>query len=121
MRTDAAFVPGTGWTLPFAALLVALAIVPAAFPRLWAHNGRKLAWAALFGGPVAALYASQAPHVLLHTASDYVSFIVLLGTLYVVSGGVMVDADLEATPATNTALLAAGAVVASVAGTTPIT
>jgi Na+/H+ antiporter NhaD/arsenite permease-like protein len=58
------------------------------------------------------------PATLLHTALDYVSFIVLLAGLFVVSGGIMLRGDLRATPAVNTGFLAFGAVLASLVGTT---
>jgi Na+/H+ antiporter NhaD/arsenite permease-like protein len=53
-----------------------------------------------------------------HTAEEYVSFIVLLAGLYVIAGGIRLTGDLEATPLTNTAFLATGAVLASFLGTT---
>ena len=56
--------------------------------------------------------------MLLHTAEDYVSFIILLASLYVISGGVLLRGDLEATPMTNTAFLAVGTALASFIGTT---
>jgi Na+/H+ antiporter NhaD/arsenite permease-like protein len=73
---------------------------------------------ALLGVPVLALYAQHDIGAITHSAMDYVSFMVLLGSLFVISGGVLMDGDLEATPFTNTVFLAAGAVVASVIGTT---
>ena len=54
----------------------------------------------------------------MHTALEYVSFIVLLGALFVISGGIVLRGDLRATPLVNTAFLAVGAVLANVIGTT---
>ena len=59
----------------------------------------------------------------LHTPKQWgivlaLSFIVLLGSLYVIAGGVLMDGDLEATPAVNTGFLALGAGLASIIGTT---
>ncbi len=112
------FVPALGWVAPFALMLLAIAVLPLATPRFWESNARKLAVSALLGLPVLVLYARHAPSALAHTGHDYVSFIVLLGSLFVVSGGVLVTGDLEATPRTNTAFLAAGSVLASLIGTT---
>jgi Na+/H+ antiporter NhaD/arsenite permease-like protein len=112
------FVPSAAWTAPFAALLVAIAVLPLAAPRFWSSNLRKLAVGAVLGLPVLLLYARHDPAALLHTARDYASFIVLLGSLFVISGGVLVTGDIEARPAVNTAFLLAGAVLASVIGTT---
>jgi Na+/H+ antiporter NhaD/arsenite permease-like protein len=114
----AGFVPPLGWIVPFASLLVAIAVLPIAAPAFWHSNARKLAIASVFAVPVLLLYIVRASAILLHTAGDYVSFIVLLGTLFVVSGGVLLDGDLEATPRANTLMLAGGAVLASLIGTT---
>ena len=115
---EAEFVPHVAWTLPFVAMLLSIAVLPLAAPRFWESNPRKLAVAALLGLPVLFLYARHAPAALGETAHDYVSFIVLLGSLFVVSGGILVTGDIEATPRVNTAFLAAGSVLASVIGTT---
>jgi len=112
------FVPGLWWIAPFAAMLLAIAILPLAAPRFWESNLRKLAVSALLGLPVLVLYGWQRPEALAHAAADYLSFIALLGSLFVISGGIVVTGDVEARPAVNTAFLAVGAVLASVIGTT---
>jgi len=112
------FVPSLAWTLPFAALLLSIAILPLAAPRLWESNLRKLAIAALLAAPVLLLYARARPEALLHAAGAYVSFVVLLGGLFVISGGILLEGDLEATPRTNAAFLGLGALLASFVGTT---
>jgi Na+/H+ antiporter NhaD/arsenite permease-like protein len=112
------FVPALPWMLPFALLLLAVAIVPLAWPRFWDSNLRKLGVSLALGCPVLAVYVARAPHTLVDTAGDYVSFMTLLGSLFVISGGVLMDGDLEATPWVNTAFLAAGALFASCIGTT---
>jgi len=112
------FVPPLGWTLPFVALLLSIAVFPLAWPRFWESNLRKLAVAAVLAAPVLALYARARPEVLVHAAESYVSFIVLLGGLFVISGGILLEGDLEATPRTNAAFLGLGAVLASFVGTT---
>jgi Na+/H+ antiporter NhaD/arsenite permease-like protein len=111
-------VPATVWTLPFAGLLLAIAILPLAAPRFWESNLRKLAVAALLSAPVLWLYATTRPGALAHAAGDYVSFTVLLGGLFVIAGGVMLEGDLQATTRTNALLLGAGALLASFVGTT---
>jgi Na+/H+ antiporter NhaD/arsenite permease-like protein len=112
------FVPSLGWTLPFVALLLSIAVFPLAWPRFWESNLRKLALAALLAAPVFVLYVRARPEMLLHAAESYVSFIVLLGGLFVISGGILLEGDLEATPRTNAAFLGLGAVLASFVGTT---
>jgi Na+/H+ antiporter NhaD/arsenite permease-like protein len=112
------FVPAVGWALPFASLLLAIAILPLAAPRFWESNLRKLLVAGALALPVLALYGRVRPEALGHVASDYVSFIVLLGGLFVISGGILLEGDLEATTRTNALLLGAGALLASFIGTT---
>jgi Na+/H+ antiporter NhaD/arsenite permease-like protein len=112
------FVPSLPWALPFAGLLLAIAVLPLATPHFWESNLRKLGVAAVLGAPVFVLYLRAHPAALVHTARDYVSFIVLLGGLFVISGGIFLEGDLEATPRTNAAFLGLGALLASFVGTT---
>jgi Na+/H+ antiporter NhaD/arsenite permease-like protein len=104
--------------LPFIAMLLAIAIGPLWVPHWWESNRNKLMASALFGVPVLLFYALRHPDALMHTAVDYVSFIILLTGLYVISGGILLRGDLVATPATNTGFLALGGLLASFVGTT---
>jgi Na+/H+ antiporter NhaD/arsenite permease-like protein len=113
---------GWGWAIPFAGVLLSIALGPLLASGIWhAHYGKiGAAWAAsaLFAlflafGWEAAVGAFA--HALL---AEYLSFIVLLFALYVVAGGVLVTGNLEGTPRTNTAILALGACMASIVGTT---
>jgi Na+/H+ antiporter NhaD/arsenite permease-like protein len=107
------------WTIgPFVMMLLAIAVGPLAVPHWWDRNRNKLVVSAVLGAPIVILYLRRRPAALLGTAEEYVSFIVLLGGLYVISGGILLRGDLEATPATNTTFLAIGAVMASFIGTT---
>jgi len=99
-------------------MLLAIALFPLWIPHWWESNRHKLAVSLLLGLPILALYAARRPGALLSTAEDYVSFIVLLAGLFVISGGILLRGDLAATPRTNTAFLALGAVLASFVGTT---
>jgi len=113
-----AFVPSPAWVAPFAGLLLAIAVLPLAAPHFWGSNATKLGLSVLLGLPVLALYVERHPESILHVAEDYVSFIVLLGSLFVIAGGVMLEGDLPALPRVNTAFLAGGALLASFIGTT---
>jgi Na+/H+ antiporter NhaD/arsenite permease-like protein len=107
------------WTVgPFVVMLLAIAVGPLAAPHWWESNGNKLLVSAALGAPVLLLYLQRRPAAIVGVAEEYVSFIVLLGGLYVISGGILLRGDLEATPAINTAFLAVGAVIASFIGTT---
>ena len=114
----ASFVPSPVWVAPFALLLLGIAVLPLSAAHFWESNLRKLGVCAVLGLPVLWLYLRHHPEGLVHTASDYVSFIILLASLYVISGGVFLEGDLPATPRTNTAFLAGGALLASFIGTT---
>jgi Na+/H+ antiporter NhaD/arsenite permease-like protein len=108
------------WTVvPFGAYLAALALVPLAFPHFWERNRNKLAMAAAFGLPVAAALCLDGKAAwLVHSAREYAAFITLLTSLFVISGGVHLRGSLAGTPLANTTLLAVGAVLASLVGTT---
>src|SRR2546422_505041 len=99
-------------------MLLAIALCPLWVPHWWESNRNKLAVAAALGLPVLALYLPRRPAALLGMAEDYVSFMVLLAGLYVMSGGIRLTGDLEATPLTNAVFLAVGALLASFIGTT---
>ena len=60
----APFVPAPGWVLPFAVLLLGIAVLPLGAPRFWESNRRKLAVSALLGLPVLGLYLSHHPQAL---------------------------------------------------------
>jgi Na+/H+ antiporter NhaD/arsenite permease-like protein len=104
--------------LPFVAMLLAIALFPLWLPHWWESDRSKLAVSAALGAPVLVLYLARQPGALVHMATDYVSFIVLLAGLYVIAGGVLLTGDLEATPLVNTAFLATGSLLASLVGTT---
>jgi Na+/H+ antiporter NhaD/arsenite permease-like protein len=110
--------PPTYTVLPFVALLLGVAVLPLWTPHWWEQNRNKLLVSAALGLPVLALYLFRKPGALLHMGADYVSFIVLLAGLFVISGGVLLRGDLIATPLVNSTFLAVGAVLASAVGTT---
>ena len=99
-------------------MLLAIAVFPLWIPHWWESNRNKLVVSLLLGLPIVALYAIRGPGALLSMAEEYVSFIVLLAGLFVISGGIVLRGDLVATPLTNTAFLALGSVLASFIGTT---
>ena len=104
--------------LPFVLMLLAIAIAPLWAPERWEPNRNKLLVAAALAAPVLLLYLFRQPRALLGAAEEYLSFIILLSSLYAISGGIRLTGDLEATPLTNTTFLALGSVLASLIGTT---
>ncbi|MBI2492441.1 MAG: sodium:proton antiporter [Candidatus Rokubacteria bacterium] len=104
--------------LPFVAMLLAIAVCPLWAPHWWESNRNKMLVSCLLGLPILGLYVVREPKALLGMAEEYVSFIILLAGLYVISGGILMRGDLTATPLTNTGFLALGAALASFIGTT---
>jgi Na+/H+ antiporter NhaD/arsenite permease-like protein len=110
------------WGLPFAGILLSIALLPLLAPALWHHHYGKIAaaWSLAFLLPFAAVFGAsvataQFVHALLY---EYIPFIVLLTALYTVSGGIHIRGNLHGAPGLNTAILAIGALLASVMGTT---
>jgi Na+/H+ antiporter NhaD/arsenite permease-like protein len=114
------------WSVaPFVLLLLSLAVLPLVAETWWHRNRNKAIVATLFAAPtVAYLLCVQlatgqpALPALAHGMGQYLSFILLLGSLYVVSGGIVLRGDLAPRPLTNGAILAVGAVLANLIGTT---
>ena len=104
--------------LPFVLVLLAIAVLPLAAAHFWEHNRNKAIVTAILALPVAIWLGTSHLEALLHTSLEYVSFLALLGALYVIAGGVHIAGDLEGRPSTNVALLALGAVLANFVGTT---
>lgn len=113
---------GLLWALPFAGMLLSIALVPLASLRLWHYHYGKIAvgWALATLVPLALVFGpATALDVALHTlVQEYVPFMVFIGALYVVAGGIFVRGNLHGGPLLNTGLLGLGAALASVMGTT---
>ena len=107
---------------PFAVLLLCIALCPLAAPHWWEKNRNKAVVAGLLALPVAGYFlfrfGHDGAHVLRETGQEYASFIILLGALFVISGGVYVQGSFSGTPLVNTAMLGFGAVLANLVGTT---
>ena len=106
------------WILPFAALLLAIALFPLLLPERWAHLKFQALVAGVASLPVLLRFVLHGAGGLAAVVHEYISFVVLLGSLYVVASGIVVDGDVPATPRTNILLLLLGGVLASVIGTT---
>jgi Na+/H+ antiporter NhaD/arsenite permease-like protein len=107
--------------VPFLCYLVLIAALPLCCGRFWDSNRNKLTVAAIASLPAVIYLLGAHPaggELLFDAACEYVAFIALLGALFVISGGVYLRGTLASTPAVNTGVLAVGAVLASVIGTT---
>ena len=110
------------WGIPFAGILLSIALMPLLVPHFWHHHFGKVAagWSLAFLLPFAAVFgvgaaSSSLAHALV---AEYIPFVILLTALFTVSGGIYIRGNLHGTPALNTAILAIGAVLASFMGTT---
>ena len=113
---------GLPWAIPFLGMLLSIAIFPLVAMDFWHHHRAKVAlfWALLALIPIVVTRSlGTAGEALVHTAlMEYIPFILLLLALFTVAGGVVVRGNLHGSPGTNAALLATGAGLASIIGTT---
>jgi Na+/H+ antiporter NhaD/arsenite permease-like protein len=117
---DLGYAPNPWMITPFGVLLALIALAPLFFPAWW---GRRYPLVALALAAVTLAYyliflPAPARTTVVHTAHEYVSFIALIGALFVVSGGIHITVKGEATPGVNTVFLLIGAVIANLLGTT---
>jgi len=104
--------------LPFVALLCAIALAPLAAPHWWHHNRNKALVALLVSAPILVYLGIHAPELLHEKFHEYIGFIVVIGALFVVTGGIHIQGSLAGTPLVNTGMLGIGAVLANLLGTT---
>jgi Na+/H+ antiporter NhaD/arsenite permease-like protein len=107
--------------LPFAGMLLSIALFPLFAGRFWHHHFTKVAlfWALAFALPFVWLFRDAALHEIAHIfLADYVPFVILLWALYSVASGILVTGTLDGSPRHNTLILASGTALASVIGTT---
>ncbi|HLE26205.1 MAG TPA: sodium:proton antiporter, partial [Thermodesulfobacteriota bacterium] len=107
------------WSIiPFICMLLAIAILPLTHSHWWESNKHKAYVSTILGFPVVIYFLIRDYHQLIHTAHEYFSFIILLASLYKISGGILLEGNPEGKPFVNTVFLAVGAVLANLIGTT---
>ncbi|MCL5270717.1 MAG: sodium:proton antiporter [bacterium] len=132
--THDAFVPSPVWAFPFLALLLAIAVFPlvSTLEHWWERNRNKFLVAGVLGALTCVYYGLRGHglhgsepglaalgSLLKHSVLiDYIPFIVLLFSLYTISGGIRLSGDIPAHPLTNTGFLLVGGLLASLIGTT---
>jgi Na+/H+ antiporter NhaD/arsenite permease-like protein len=118
---DGAALP-LAWGMPFAGLLLSIAFAPLLAPKLWHdHFGKVSAiWTLLLLIPFAVTFGpSETLHNVAHAiVLEYVPFLAMLFALFTIAGGICLRGTLPGTAGVNTGLLALGACLASVMGTT---
>lgn len=110
--------PNPIMVIPFAVLLLMIATGPLFYHHFWERNYPKIALAL---GSVTVIYYLvflNDTHSLLHTLAEYISFIALLSSLFVASGGILIKVDKKSTPMLNVLILLFGAVISNIIGTT---
>ena len=111
----------SAWSMiPFGIMLLMIAIGPLIAEKFWEKNVNKLIVSLVLGVPTAVCLimggmTAELEHQLFF---DYIPFIVLLLSLFVITGGIHMSGDIKAKPIINTGFLAAGWVLASIMGTT---
>ena len=113
---------GWPWALPFMGLLLSIATGPLLFAKIWHRHYGKIAagWTVLTIATLTIAFGMReaVPAVVHAMLGEYLSFIVLLFTVYTVAGGILITGNLGGNPLANTAVLALGALMASIVGTT---
>jgi len=110
--------PEAFMVIPFVLLLLAIATGPILYKHFWEHNYPIIS---IILGLITVLYYLiflGDTHTLLHTFAEYLSFIALLSSLFVASGGILIKVDKKATPLANVIFLLIGGVLANIIGTT---
>ncbi len=104
--------------LPFVLLLFSIAVMPLLNSKWW---GKYYPYVSVGWGSIVLLYylfVFKAPEPVLHVAAEYMSFIALIGSLFVVSGGIHISTKGQAKPLLNCVFLAVGGILSNIIGTT---
>src|SRR5438552_4186679 len=99
-------------------MLLAIAVLPLLAGGFWKHDRNKLILSAVLGLPVLVWTGLLDFAAVAHAAREYAAFIILLGALFIIAGGIVVRGTLAGTPGPNTIMLGIGALLASLIGTT---
>jgi len=107
-------------SIPFVIMLLAIAIGPLIAEKWWEQNKNKLLVSLFLGIPVTIymLVNGFSINLIDTIIYDYVPFMVLLGSLFIITGGIHISGDIKAKPLNNVLFLGIGYVLASVMGTT---
>jgi Na+/H+ antiporter NhaD/arsenite permease-like protein len=107
--------------LPFAGMLLSIALWPLLAPEFWHHHFGKISafWSLCLAVPFVIIFKGTAVYEIIHILlADYVPFIILLWSLYTISGGILLRGTLTGTPIINVVMLLIGTILASWMGTT---
>ncbi|MFC1562440.1 sodium:proton antiporter [candidate division KSB1 bacterium] len=103
--------------IPFVIMLLCIAVIPLVKEHWWEDNWNKLKISCILGIPMGIYILFISPHELLEIMEEYISFIIYVGSLFVVSGGIMLKGDVKVSPKINLAFIGIGGLLASFIGT----
>ncbi len=106
------------WSIPFALTLLSIALMPLINHHWWEKHYPKITLLLAIPPAIYYLLIVRVPGPWLVAMEDYISFIILLASLYIISGGINIRVNRKATPLANCTLLATGAFIANIFGTT---
>lgn len=103
---------------PFVLLLLMIATGPLFYEHFWHHHYPKVAVGLAAIVVLYYLFVLDNVHHPVHALAEYIQFIALLASLYIASGGILIEIDKKSTPFANVALLIIGALISNLIGTT---
>jgi len=120
------FVPPVWTILPFVGILLSIALFPLFAHHFWEHNYPKISFAWLVVAivmmvasvPADVSFGAAFGAKFFVTYEEYIAFIILLGSLFIISGGIYISGDLVGTPLLNSIIILIGSLMASIIGTT---
>ena len=104
--------------IPFVMLLLMIATGPLFYEHFWHKNYPKIAIGLAVLVVFYYLFVLGNVHSPVHAMAEYVQFTALLASLYIASGGILIEIDKKATPLANVSLLLIGALISNLIGTT---
>jgi len=105
-------------TLPFVALLMAIAVMPFINKHFWEHNFHWVSYGLGLSVIIYYIYYIPGTHKAMETFFEYISFICLIGSLFIVTGGIVIKLKNEGEPFVNASILLIGSLLANILGTT---
>lgn len=104
--------------IPFVVLLLMIATGPLFYEHFWHQNYPKIAVGLAILVVLYYLFVLGNVHAPVHSLAEYIQFIALLASLYIASGGILIEIDKKSTPMANVSLLIIGALISNLIGTT---
>ncbi len=103
--------------IPFIIMLLCIAVIPLVKEHWWENNWNKLKISCILGIPIGIYIFFVNSHELLKVMEEYISFIIYVGALFIVAGGIMLKGDVKVSPKVNLLFIGIGGLLASFIGT----